>query len=84
MARDTDRQLTLADLATHMGWTIKTARVMHYRATRNRAAKTPLPGDLPAPDHRYGQTPVWDQHTITAWQARRPGRGAGGGPKPRT
>lgn len=84
MARITDGELTLADLAAFLGWTVKTARVMQHRANQRRAQGQSRPGDLPPPDRRYGRTPVWSLATITEWQARRPGQGSGGGPKPRT
>lgn len=75
--------LTLDQIAERVGWNIKTARTMQYRANSRRAAGQSRPGDLPAPDHRYGRTPVWLVDTIDAWEKRRPGQGAGGGPKPR-
>lgn len=74
--------LTLEQVADDLGWTLKTARTLHYRASRNRAEGTVKPGDLPPPDHRFGRTPVWLEQTIEDWKDRRPGRGAGGGPKP--
>jgi len=75
--------LTLAQLAERVGWSLPTARTLHYRANRRRAAGDVRPGDLPAPDRRFGRTPVWLPQTIDQWQATRPGKGAGGGPKPR-
>jgi len=75
--------LTLQQVAERMGWTLKTARTMQHRANRNRSRDQARPGDLPPPDHRFGRTPVWRTSTIERWQAQRPGRGAGGGPKPR-
>ena len=77
----TERYLTLQQVADTLGWTLKTARTLHYRAARNRAAGAARPGDLPAPDQRFGRTPVWLEETIEDWKARRPGQGAGGGPK---
>ena len=81
--RPIEEYLTLEQLAARIGWSIKTARTMHYRANRRRAAGEPRLGDLPEPDHRFGRTPVWLLATIEDWQASRPGQGAGGGPKPR-
>lgn len=71
--------LTLAQVAAELGWTITTARSEHRDASRRRRSRQSRPGDLPAPDHRYGRTPVWHRQTIAAWRRQRPGRGAGGG-----
>ena len=35
--------------------------------------------DLPEPDVRIGRTRGWLPSTIDEWNAKRPGRGAGGG-----
>ena|SRR5689334_1235753 len=75
--------LTLAEIANRMSWTIKTARTMQNRANRRRAAGDSRPGDLPKEDHRVGRIPLWLTTTIEHWERERPGRGAGGGPKPR-
>lgn len=45
------------------------ATVRRYRAT----------GRFPAADVQVGQSPGWLPETLDAWQAARPGRGAGGG-----
>lgn len=81
--RPIEDYLTLEQVAVRLGWSLKTARTMHYRANRRRAAGEPRPGDLPEPDHRFGRTPVWLEDTIDRFEATRPGQGAGGGPKPR-
>lgn len=57
-------------------------RTMHGRSEQNRRAGRPRPGDMPPPDGRVGNSPVWEPETIEAWIARRPGQGAGGGRKP--
>lgn len=36
-------------------------------------------GRMPAPDNRYGGSPVWCPSTIELWIEQRPGQGAGGG-----
>ncbi len=77
----TESYLTLQQVADHLGWTLKTARTLHYRASRNRAEGNVRPGDLPPPDQRFGRTPVWLERTIEDFKDHRPGRGAGGGPK---
>jgi len=71
--------LTLTDIAHLAGVEVVTARTYHTRATANRRAGTPKPGDLPAPDQVFGQSPVWTRDTIDTWLKQRPGRGAGGG-----
>ncbi|GLB86431.1 MULTISPECIES: hypothetical protein [Mycobacterium] len=81
--RPIEDYLTLEQVAARAGWSLKTARTMHYRANRRRAAGEPRPGDLPEPDHRFGRTPVWLDDSITQWLNSRPGQGVGGGPKPR-
>jgi hypothetical protein len=78
-----EEYLTLDDIAQLLGWTIKTARTMQHRANRNRRSGESRPGDLPSADLKFGRTPVWRAATIDAWMRSRPGRGAGGGPKPR-
>ncbi|TDH47941.1 hypothetical protein E2F47_25865 [Mycobacterium eburneum] len=75
------KYLTLQDIAERLGWSINTARTMQHRANSRRAAGKSRPGDLPPPDHRFARTPVWLVETIEAWEKRRPGQGAGGGPK---
>lgn len=75
--------LTLADVARVIDVSIDSMRVYHQRASRNRRAGKPRPGDLPEPDETFGRSPVWTDETISAWIAARPGRGAGGGRPPR-
>lgn len=71
--------LDLAAIAEREGWTITTARTLHKRAQRRRRENRPRPGDLPPPDGRAGRAPWWYEPTIAAWEANRPGQGAGGG-----
>lgn len=61
------------------GVTRGSAQTYHTRATAHRRADDAKPGDLPAPDATFGQTPVWRRATITEWLDTRPGRGVGGG-----
>lgn len=79
----TPTYLTLADIARVIGVGVDSMRVYHQRAAKNRRAKTPRPGDLPAPDETFGRSPVWSSDTISEWIDARPGRGAGGGRPPR-
>jgi hypothetical protein len=76
--------LTLPEIANRQGWSLKTARNRQHEANQRRRSGDSRPGDLPEPDHHVGRTPVWLEATIEAWEKGRPGRGAGGGPKPRT
>ena len=66
-----------------MGWTVDSTRTLHTRATRRRKEHDVRPGDLPEPDEVFGRSPVWHKDTIDRWEANRPGRGAGGGRRPR-
>ena len=77
------KELTLADIAERIGVGIDSIRVYHQRATKNRRDGNPRPGDLPPPYRVVGRSPVWKLQTIIRWEAKRPGRGVGGGRKPR-
>ena len=67
--------IDLAEIARLAGITVGSARVYHKRATANRAAGAPRPGDLPAEDIRLGKTPGWARQTITLWLEGRPRAG---------
>ena len=73
------KYLDLAGVADALGVSVGSARTYHTRASANRRAGEPKPGDLPAPDNTFGRSPVWKQTTIDRFLATRPGRGAGGG-----
>ena len=77
----TPNLLTLPEIAARIGVGADSIRVYHQRATKNRKLGTPRPGDLPAPDQTFGRSPVWKEATVAKWEAKRPGRGAGGGRK---
>lgn len=77
----TPKLLTLPDIAARIGVGVDSIRVYHQRATKNRKLGKPRPGDLPEPDQTFGRSPVWLESTIVKWEAKRPGRGAGGGRK---
>lgn len=72
----------IAAIAARLGVGYATVRTYHGQATRRRRERRPLPGDLPAPDVRVGQSPGWYPDNIEAWIARRPGRGFGAGRPP--
>lgn len=74
--------LTLPEIAERIGVTVDSIRVYHQRAARNRRDGNARPGDLPEPDRHYGRSPVWKLQSIIRWEAKRPGRGVGGGRKP--
>lgn len=64
--------LTLEDIAADLGVEYET--VVVYKAR----------GKMPDPDAKVGHSPLWKRDTYERWKASRPGRGAGGGRKPRT
>lgn len=67
----------LAALADRYDWTIGTARAFHGRSNRRRREGTARPFDLPAPDHRFGRSPVWSAETLDEWDRVRPRKSAG-------
>lgn len=73
-------RLTMADIAADLGVKWDTVNTYKKRATRNRLAGTPRPGDLPEPDASHGRTPGWKRETYLVWKTdQRPGQGKGGG-----
>jgi hypothetical protein len=70
----------LREIARYLNVTYNSARTYHGRAEINRKNETPRPGDLPPPDARFGNSPVWNPETVMKWAKHsRPGRGVGGG-----
>ena len=76
-------------LAAKLGISVESARAYNSRALdhRRKAAITGdpnhvRPGDLPAPDVYFGQSPAWRVETIEAWDKARPGRGVALTPPP--
>lgn len=65
-------------ISERTGIAVTTLRQYRKLANRHRAQGDPRPGDLPEPDQVLGQTPVWEDATVEAWLAARPGRGVGG------
>lgn len=83
-APDSGDVLDMSAAARLAGVTYASFRRYHERAKHNRqAGYPPAPGALPAPDY-IGRTPVWTRAQLDAWLRSRPGRGAGGGRKPRS
>lgn len=66
-----------------MGVKVNVLRKMLSVARKNRAAGITKAMDIPEPDIMLGQSPGWAPDTIQDWLAHRPGRGVGGGPKPK-
>lgn len=70
----------LRDIAEYLGVRYSSARTYHGRAEINRRRGNVRPGDMPAPDTRYGNSPVWEIEHIVMWKnSIRPGKGTGGG-----
>lgn len=74
--------LGFQELSDILGIGLTSCRTYHSRAEHHRklAAETGdksyiRPGDLPAPDGRFGRSPYWEKRTIDRWLAQRPGRG---------
>ena len=72
-------------IAEHLGISVTSARAYNSRAVdhRRKAERTGdpshiRPGDLPAPDGYFGQSPVWSVETIDEWNRNRPGQGRPG------
>lgn len=53
-------------------------------ARTNRASGDKNLSDIPEPDIVIGRSPAWKQTTIDLWLEGRPGKGFGGGPKPKS
>jgi len=70
-----EEYLDLAAIADLAGVSRESIKTYHKRATANRAAGNPRPGDLPAEDIRLGRTPGWRRKTIEKWLANRPRAG---------
>ena len=70
----------LREIARYANVTYNSVRTYHGRAEINRRNGTPKPGDMPPPDARFGNSPVWHPETIIRWYTvQRPGKGVGGG-----
>jgi len=52
-------------------------------ARANRADGAATRSDIPEPDLTIGSSPAWEPKTIDKWLHARPGKGVGGGPKPK-
>lgn len=67
-----DDVMDLPEVATAVGWTIQSARVMYSRSRWNREAGTPGRTDLPPPLRTVsGRYPIWTRSQIEAWVRRR-------------
>ena len=77
-----DKLIGYEELAELLGLTLESARAYNARATHHRKLAAIRndpneirPGDLPEPDHYFGQSPAWFESTIKTWNEARPGRG---------
>lgn len=80
MADDLFDYETLSD---YMDVSVPVLRKYLSNARTNRAAGINHPADMPEPDMVIGRSPAWWQSTVDEWLAARPGKGVGGGPKPK-
>lgn len=78
-----DPYLDTQGVAELTGLSVLTVRNHIKRSRKNREDGSIRPGDMPPPDETFGQSPVWKKSTILLWRSNMPGRGVGGGPKPR-
>jgi hypothetical protein len=74
-----DTQIGPAVWAALQGVALSTVYRNNTLASKRRAAGTVKAGDMPEPARHIGQTPVWSMSAYRAWQAGRPGKGAGAG-----
>ncbi len=60
---------------------VSTATVHRNRVKADARRGTPeaRPGDMPKEDGKFGNSPYWTMATYRAWEASRPGKGAGAG-----
>lgn len=72
----------IAELSDLLGIGILSARAYNTRSALHRKQAREQnnpnlvrPGDLPEPDGRFGNSPYWEEPTITKWMEQRPGRG---------
>ena len=79
---DLPERVTMPDIAGDLGLPLDTIHTYKTRSDRHRRQGRPRRGDLPEPDASLGRTPGWWRETYLRWKENRPGRGAGGGPKP--
>lgn len=70
----------LADIAEYLNVEYSSARTYHGRSEIHRRNGTVKAGDMPPPDARFGNSPVWLRERIIHWNENlRPGKGVGGG-----
>ena len=70
---------TMADIAEH--WGVEPGTIQDYRNQTRHPRRDGQAAKLPPEDSKFGRTPVWRPETIISF--KRPGRGHGGGRKPR-
>jgi predicted DNA-binding transcriptional regulator AlpA len=83
MATTTQHIMDYRALSEYTGIAEPVLRKYLSVARTNRGAGEHSKSDIPEPDLVIGRSPAWNQRTVDKWLAGRPGRGVGGGPKPR-
>lgn len=83
MAQTTQTLLDYKSLADYTGVTEPVLRKYLSIARANREQGVQSRSDIPEPDIIIGGSPAWEQDTVDMWLANRPGKGVGGGPRPK-
>jgi hypothetical protein len=83
MATTTQHPMDYRALSEYTGIAEPVLRKYLSIARAKRGAGEATRSDIPEPDLTIGRSPAWLPRTIDRWLAGRPGRGVGGGPKPR-
>lgn len=64
----TDRTLDYTGVAKLLNVKVTSVRAYHAKAKALRQqGEPPTPREIPAPDGRFGQAPVWRESTIRKW-----------------
>ncbi len=71
--------INAAAWAALQGVAVETVYRNKTKSDKRRGTPDARPGDMPAEDGRMGHGPYWFVRTYRAWDAARPGRGAGAG-----
>ena len=74
-----DAVISTAVWAALQGVTVPTVYRNKTKADQRRGTPEARPGDMPAEDGRIAHGPYWFMRTYRAWEAARPGKGAGAG-----
>ena len=74
-----DAVISIKAWSQMQGVAVATVHRNRVKAAERREAGTPKRGDMPPEDGKLGSSPYWLMSTYRAWEASRPGRGAGAG-----